>query len=254
MIGHFTADIEPWPRRWLFRALGGCPDVGTRQKWKALWPYLAQLPSSRLVVLDAGCGAGRWALELAARRPQWFIVGMDRVAQSLVEAEAARKRLGIRNAAFVRADFESFPCRERFDVVLSVTSAHYLARVGRGAALFGQFRAWLRPGGHLLALMPRRRDETPFVAWLPRPEWHPVFSAADVRALCDGAGLDVELLRATVGRPGVLARQLGWYREGHPRLLAASYPVERLLAFLDVARPPATGSRALLWTLIARPA
>ncbi len=254
MIGRFTADIEPWPRRWLFRLLGGCPDVGTRQKWDALWPHLATLPMSRLTVLDAGCGNGRWTLELAARRPHWHIVGIDRGAACLREAEAARRRLQIENAAFVRADFEAFPCRRAFDVVLSVTSAHYLAKLGRGPALFAQFRAWLRPEGHLLALMPRRRDETPFVAWLPRPEWHPVFSAADVRELCDVAGLDVEVLRATVGRPGVVARQLGWYREGHPRLLAASYPVERLLTFLDVARPPTERDQALLWTLIARPA
>jgi len=253
MIGRFTAQIEPWPRRWVFRMLGGCPDVGTRQKWKALWPHLAELPASRLVVLDAGCGAGRWTLELAARRPQWHIVGVDRNAQCLVEAEAARRRLGIRNAAFVRADFEYFPCRRPFDVVLSVTSAHYLARMGRGAALFRQFRAWLRPGGQLVALVPRRGDEAPFVEWLPHPEWHPVFSAADVRALCDGAGLDVDVLRATVGRAGVLARQLGWYREGRPRLLAASYPLERFLTFLDVARPPTELDQALLWTLVARP-
>jgi SAM-dependent methyltransferase len=254
MIGRFTADLEPWPRRWLFHLLGGCPDVGTRQKWRALWPHLATLPTTPLTILDAGCGNGRWTLELAALRPQWRIIGMDRTATCLREADAARRHLGVRNAAFIRGDFEAFPCRAAFDVVLSVTSAHYLATLGRGPQLFAQFRSWLRPGGRLLALIPRRREETPFVPWLPRPEWHPVFSAADVRELCDGAGLDVELLRATVGRPGVLARQLGWYREGHPRLLAASYPVERLLTFVDVARPPTERDPALLWTLIARPA
>jgi SAM-dependent methyltransferase len=253
MIGRLTGCLEPWPRRWLFRLMGGCPDVDTRQKWTALWPYLSRLPSSELTILDAGCGRGRWALELAARRPRWRVIGVDRVAAYLAEAGSARRRLGLFNVAFVCADFERLPIRSQFDVVLSVSSAHYLARSGRGATLFTYFRSCLCPGGQLLALLPRRRHEAPFVHWLPRPAWHPVFSACDLRALCRGAGLEVQVLRGTVGPAGVLAKQLGRWRGLHPVLLAGVYPLERLVNLLDRPDRSTHDSRTLMWTLVARP-
>src|SRR5690606_16771659 len=108
MIGSATATLDAWPRRTLVRLLGGSPDVGMRQRWDALWPSLASLPQSTLRVLDAGCGPGTWTLEIAARRPQWRVVGIDRIADSTAAAAHAARRLGIANAAFTCADFERF--------------------------------------------------------------------------------------------------------------------------------------------------
>lgn len=252
MIGSATATLDAWPRRTLVRLLGGSPDVGMRQRWDALWPSLASLPQSTLRVLDAGCGPGTWTLEIAARRPQWRVVGIDRIADSTAAAAHAARRLGIANAAFTCADFERFHTRQPFDVVLSVCSAHYLVAAGRGPALFARFHAWLKPGGRLMAILPRHRDEIPFVTWLPSPAWHRVCRLDDLRALCAGAGLVIEHVHPVVGRAGILARQIGWSRAPHPRLLGLLYPIERLLAWADARRPPSGTEPAMFWVLLAR--
>jgi SAM-dependent methyltransferase len=252
MIGRATAPLEPWPRRALVRVLRGSPDVGARQRWQALWPVLESLPATPLALLDAGCGAGAWTLEIAARRPGWRLVGIDRVPERTARADAAARRLRLSNVSFACTDFERFHPQRPFDVVLSVCAAHYLAADGRGAEVFGQFRDWLRPGGWLVALLPRHREGTPFVRWLPRPDGHVVFRPGELHALCTGAGLAIEQLRPAVGRPGALARQIGWSRESHPRLLGALYPIERSLAWLDAIRPPGGNEPAVFWILVAR--
>src|SRR5438876_904160 len=101
MIGRAKASLEPGLRRWLVR-LWGLPDIHVRQKWSAVWPHLASLPTGPLCLLDAGCGDGAWAIELAARRPQWSITGVDRARACIEAADVLRRRLALRNVDFVQ--------------------------------------------------------------------------------------------------------------------------------------------------------
>jgi SAM-dependent methyltransferase len=254
MLGQKTADLETGARRWVRRAWG-VPSIHTRQKWAAVWPQLAGLPERGLRVLDAGCGKGTWTLELAARRPGWQILGLDFSETFLREAEESRRRLGIENARFELGDFMRFDPAEPFDVVLSVASVHYLASDGRGDEIFGRFRGWLKPGGTLAVLGPRRVEEAPFVSALTHPPWHPVFTRDALSELCQRNRLRVASLAGCVGPLGTLAKQLNWCVERRSSLLRLGlYPAQLLLDLLDRGGRANESRPSLFFLLVARAA
>lgn len=253
MIGRVTAGLFPAPRRWIQRWWGS-RDVNARQKWQAVWPQLAALPANReLRVLDAGCGDGTWALELAARRPEWEIVGVDRDPREVARAEDARRRLGLRNVSFAQADFLSFRPADAFDVVLSVASAHYLMEEGRGAELFRVFADWLEPSGTLVVLSPRRGSEVPQLPFLPPPfQLRDVAAGDALRTWSTAAGLSVQALRPAVGRAGTWAKQLAAVAGSSRMLGALTYPLQLALSRFDRLVPPGHGAPSSSWLLVAR--
>lgn len=253
MIGQATAALEPAPRRWVQR-LWGLPYIHARQDWSVVWPLLAALPPTGVTLLDAGCGAGRWTLELAARRPGWRIMGIDRDAAALRRADAARRRLALDNVSFVRSDFTDFRAPAAFDVVLSVCSAHYLAAAGGGDALFDCFASALKPGGRLMLYGPRAAGEAPWTPLLPRPSWHDVFTADQLRGLCAGHGLTIDRLDGHLGGAGTLVKQVDLLAAGRWRrlgLVAGLYGLEWALAVADRRRRVSPGAPTLMWLLVA---
>jgi SAM-dependent methyltransferase len=250
MLGRAIASLEPAPRRLLQRFFGVF-DVDTRQKWRAVWPRLADLPPGPLRLLDAGCGSGAWSLELASRRSGWRIVGVDRDGPSVANAEARRRTLGLPNVSFVEGDFLEFRPDERFDAILSVASAHYLVEAGKGRALFDAFAAWLEPGGLLVLFGPRRRAEMPTTRALPALHGRAIFGHDDLDSLCRASGLSPEAILPAVGRFGTLAKQVG--RIGrHSRLLGlGAYPVQLLLDALEPSTQ-AEDRPSSAWLLVAR--
>lgn len=265
MIGRATARLESIPRRWI-QTVWGHADIDMRQKWWAVWPHLVALPSSRLDVLDAGCGAGRWVFELAQRRPAWSIVGLDRDAGAIRTAEANRQRLGFENISFVRAEYFEFNGERRFDVVLVVASAHYLAELGAAEQLFKTYASWLKPGGRLIFIDTRWEGPSPFFSLLPHPStYHNVFSCDELSSACDHAGLTVERLSGQIGPLGIVAKQLGWVMNARPcpgrlrpspfrALYPALYPARLGLAWLDSRKTFRPEEPTLMWLLIARAA
>jgi SAM-dependent methyltransferase len=252
MLGQHTALLETAPRRWV-QTVWGYPEIHTRQKWSALWPYLDTLPHEGIRLLDAGCGTGRWSLELAARRPRWSVVGLDLDQKALQEAESAKHRLGLHNVSFVHCDFRNFESTAGFDVVLSVSSVHYLVAAGEAAQLFDQFSRWLAPGGRLMILAPRRAEAALFMPGLPRPEYQGLSSADELAALCGRAGFQVEQLVGAIGKLGVLAKQLNLATTGWRRSWTiAVYPFQWLISSLDRRNQSAGERLMLMWVLIAR--
>jgi SAM-dependent methyltransferase len=250
MLGQATAALQTTPRNWVER-LWGVPDIHTRQKWSAIWPQLAALPAAELRVVDAGCGTGRWALELAARRPAWLVIGLDRDSEAIATAERSRARLSLPNVQFVLGDFREVAVSPPADVVLSIASAHYLAAAGEGPQLFRAFANWLKPGGRLFMLAPRSSRHL-FLPTLPHPAWHDVFSSAELEALCHAAGFDVQILSGRIGRAAILAKQLAWGTGQHPGVRALAYPFELMMTVLDNCAGSKTGRETLMWLLIAR--
>lgn len=251
MIGQATAALASVPKRWLRRAWG-IPYVQKRQDWHALWPHLRELPVTPRRLLDAGCGEGIWTLELAARRPAWTVVGVDR--GPVDAAERARLRLRLDNAAFVQSDFLAYEPSLRFDVVISVYSAHYLFEASLGDELLRQVRRWLVPGGLLLLLGPRRERDVPFVPWLPRPALDYVLTAEDVARACEAGGLVIETAHGAIGRLGVMAMQLaclGRGRSGERLVQLSSYPLRWALAAADARRQHESGA-TFAWLVAAR--
>ena len=247
MLGQASSGTTRGVRRWV-RRLWGHGDIHTRQKWMAIWPTLAAMPLEGLRVLDAGCGDGQWALELACRRPSWTIVGLDRDADRIAEAEAARARLGCSSVSFVTADFLHYEPAVPFDLILSVASAHYLAQAGLGNDLFARLRAWSVPGGALVMYVPRARHQAWFTAWLKRPEWHSVFTADELSGLCRQHGFRVASLMGHIGMFGTVAKQLAWSTRHH----LALYPLELFLTALDRRSTRLPRDQSLMLLLEAR--
>ncbi len=205
------------------RGFRGLFDVDNRLRRRAIWPLLASLPSTARFVLDAGCGDGAWALDLAVAHPDWRLVGLDWNAASIERATAAARSRGLGNVTFDCGDFLTYRPAAPCDVVLSIASAHYLVEAGSGDVLFRQFASWLAPTGCLVLYGPRRRDEVPRLSRLPDPfVLRDVFSADQLSCLCEAVGLDVERLLAVTGRAGTIAKQV--------RRLAGESVVRRVVA------------------------
>lgn len=252
MLGQATASLERMPRRWLQR-VWGVFDINARQKWKAAWPHLSILPVNRLRLLDAGCGTGSWTLELAARRAEWHVTGLDRNRESLKAAEASRRHLGLNNASFVEADFLEFQPAEPFDVILAVASAHYLVSTGHGAVLFQNYATWLRPDGVLILLGPRRKQDLPTCQLLPPIPSRAIFSYEDLDSLCRASGLKPMEISPQVGRLGTMAKQISGMDEGRSLAMRiVCYPLQVLLDLLDRASHTEITFRSAAWLLIAR--
>jgi len=254
MVGQATAAMERAPRRWLQR-VWGLPYIHARQDWSVVWPALAAMPREGIRLLDAGCGRGRWALELAARRPGWQVIGLDRDAAALRLAESARRKLSLHNLSFVQGNFADFRSLPAFDVVLSICSAQYLAGAGGGDALFDCFAKALRPDGRLVLYGPRAASEAPWLPFLPRPTWHDVFTAAQLRALCISSGLTIDRLDGQLGRAGTMVKQIDILASGRWRraaLAAGLYGVECALAAWDRRGRRGPGDATLMWLLLAQ--
>lgn len=94
-------------------------------------------------VLDAGCGAGRVAIELARRGVA--VVGVDLDPDLL---DRARRRAP--DLAWVRADLAELDLEQTFDVVVMAGNVLPFVRRDRRAAAVAGAARHVRPGGHLV--------------------------------------------------------------------------------------------------------
>lgn len=78
---------------------------------------LALLPAMPAEVLDLGTGTGAIALALAAERPAWRLIGIDRVSEAVALAERNRRRLGLDNVAFLQSDWFAKLDSRCFDLI-----------------------------------------------------------------------------------------------------------------------------------------
>ncbi|MGQ0613859.1 MAG: class I SAM-dependent methyltransferase [Planctomycetaceae bacterium] len=250
MLGQATSCLRSGARAWIQRRYG-IGDLHARQKWNVVWRELAALPHGELQVIDAGCGAGVWSFELAARRPRWRILGIDHDAKKIGEADASRSRMGTPNASFAVADFLSFAPLSPVDLVLSVASAHYLAQEGRGPELLANFASWLRPGGRLVLYGPRHRPESPVVGWLPKLSGEWGFTRQQLSEWAAAAGLSADSIQPAVGPLGTLAKQIAILAGVSTPLRAACYPFTLGLDWLDRKAAPRPGRASSAWCLAA---
>lgn len=250
MLGRATALLEPGATQ-LLRRTWGIAEIHTRQKWSAIWPLLSQMPSTELRVLDAGCGIGRWTLELALRRPNWFVHGIDKDAGSIQKAKRLLQRSGVNNVQFDEADFLQFAPEKPYDLVLSVASAHYLAGAGNGQTLFRKFSEWLEPGGELVLYGPRAKEERPETTHLESLGDNWAFRATDLYYLTNEAGMRVDTLQPRVWKFGTLAKQIAKSAGGSLLARVASYPLQLALSAMDRDQTTDHHIRSAAWLLIA---
>jgi SAM-dependent methyltransferase len=101
--------------------------------------------------LDAGCGTGRVARELARRGVD--VVGVDLDADMLATARRRSPEL-----AWVEADLASFDLKRTFDVIVAAGNVMILLTPGTEAAVLTNVTRHVRPGGVLIAGFSVRHD------------------------------------------------------------------------------------------------
>jgi SAM-dependent methyltransferase len=147
-----------------------------------------------LDVLDAGCGEGLLAEELARRHPDWRIVAGDLDAARL---ELGRQRIGdLANIRFAEVDLTGDLGDAAYDAVLAIECLVEIP--DDDAALAAMARA-LRPGGLLVAHVPKR-DWRPLLRGSETTWRHQArhgYSAEGLQAKLSAAGLEVTSLRPT---------------------------------------------------------
>ena len=95
-------------------------------------------------VLDAGCGTGRVAIELA--RHGIDVIGVDVDASMLATARQRAPEL-----TWVESDLTALDLGRPFDVVVMAGNVPLFTPPGTQAALVAGLAAHLAPGGHLVA-------------------------------------------------------------------------------------------------------
>ena len=106
--------------------------------------YVAALVTPGSRVLDAGCGTGRVAVELARRG--YDVVGVDNDDSMLSVARETAPEL-----RWVDADLATLELGERFDLVVAAGNVVVFLEPGTGPAVVARLARALRPGGLLVS-------------------------------------------------------------------------------------------------------
>jgi demethylmenaquinone methyltransferase/2-methoxy-6-polyprenyl-1,4-benzoquinol methylase len=150
--GDFAAQV-----RSMFDRIAGVYDLmntamtaGMHHRWRERAAGLAELEPGGSA-LDACCGTGDLALELAARvGPEGTVVGCDFSERMLDAARAKAERRGAAGVRFEWADALELPYSDAsFDAATIGFGARNLADLDRGLA---ELRRVVRPGGRLVIL------------------------------------------------------------------------------------------------------
>ncbi|MCB9891034.1 MAG: methyltransferase domain-containing protein [Planctomycetes bacterium] len=98
------------------------------------------------VVLDAGCGNGRYTLEAALRGPR-LVIGVDLGYGAVTSARDNTQQHD--NVVIIQADLHDLPFRD--DVIDSCFSNGVLMHTGDAERAFGEIARTIRPGGVFVA-------------------------------------------------------------------------------------------------------
>jgi SAM-dependent methyltransferase len=132
----------------IYVRLLGAPQNGLRIRLRHVLP---QTRGSFPRILDAGCGAGIFAMEAAKLHPEAEVVGVDIEADLVDRANAIAKGGGITNCRFELGDVTDLPFDSEFDLVLSVDNLEHIAN---DVTAMRTLRKALRPGGTLVLHTP----------------------------------------------------------------------------------------------------
>lgn len=122
------------------------------------------------VALDAGCGSGRVAAELAKRLPRGRLIAVDGSEAMIAKA---RERLGD-EVTYIVTDLSELDLEEPVDLIFSTATFHWILDHER---LFRRLRAVLRPGGRLIAQCGGEGNVAEHAAAIARVAVRPEFAA-----------------------------------------------------------------------------
>ena len=116
-------------------------------------------------VIDAGCGFGDTATELARLvGPSGSVLGIDCCDAFLQFGREDAKTAGIDNVVFLKGDVQNYPFKQDYDFCFSRFGAQFFENPVAGLR---NMRAALRPGGIMTMIVWRALTENPWLA-LPK--------------------------------------------------------------------------------------
>ena len=103
-------------------------------------------------ILDVGCGPGRWALDIAADRPEAEVTGIDLSTEMMNYANARARTQNLNNVSFQVQDFlaKTLPFPEGSFDLINVRFAVGWLKDGGWLLLLSRCFVLLKPGGYLV--------------------------------------------------------------------------------------------------------
>lgn len=153
------------------------------QEPEQVFDHLPMKPG--MFFVDAGCGAGEYALFAASRvGEQGQVLALDCLESSIKRLDEVAKKEGVDNLSAQACDITAPLSLETdsADIILLSTVLHIKAVRERAGAVFTEFRRVLRPGG-TLAVLENQKVEADF-----GPPMHMRLSAEDVAELACPCG------------------------------------------------------------------
>ena len=180
-----------------------------------------------LRLLDAGCETGLLALDLAARHPDWEVLGVDIAPEPLAAARAEAARRGLPRVVFATADLTRPWQGGTHDAVAALEC---LVEVPDHRAALRALAAATRPGGLLVVQVPTDTwgPLFPFGERRWRREARHGYARDELLALLDEAGFAVQRCEPTMRGVARGAQEL--------RDLVKSRGVAAQLALLPLTR------------------
>lgn len=137
-------------------------ESGYLQRWHLSPPSPAQLAEAQAflelagignnaLILDLGCGHGRYSIGLA--RVGARVVSLD-ASRALLQRAQSHARDGAPPIRWVRGDMRRLPLRAVFDLVIMIDAFGYFDTEAEDIACLHGIRGVLRPGGALLMRNP----------------------------------------------------------------------------------------------------
>lgn len=181
--------------------------MNTPRGWDELaeeWDVNRRIPSATMAfftayakgdVLDAGCGNGRNAREMAKTAD--CVVALDSSTRMLEKAE---KNLGgVRNAKIVHASMQKIPLPDKImDAVICLAAFHHLAPKDQPKAVAEFFRV-LKPNGAVCLTIWNRRQarfrnkpKEINVPWGGKPRYYYFFDEKELLDVLQKAGFKIE--------------------------------------------------------------
>ena len=200
-------------------------------------------------VLDAGCGDGAYAIDIARRMPESEVVGMD-----ILRSPAWDERR-LANLSFSQRDLHQLDEHETFDLVVSVDSLEHMKD---NRLVMRAFWRALRPGGLLYLAMPLDKHDRSFLParwyafhkdWADDEHIGEQYELDQLAGVLREMGFSIRLARHTFTVWGRLSWELQTALHRGPvlsKLRTLGIPLFKLLGLMDIHAPIGEGHNLII--------